>query len=167
VVAQIGTRLADGSLIHVTDSPAVQIIARVTDSRSINAMNALIDAPSGADAAVSDLVKEAAILTGLGSGRPTLQTTMTPSPALQMADVADATGAYRRGGAMQGGTELDLSLAYPDAIAASASPGVWFTGSALTALLLLDGSAIGSFQRAGDLTAQVQAIRAYSIAKGF
>ena len=41
VVAQTGTRLADGTMSHETDSQAVQITANVTGSRSINAMNAL------------------------------------------------------------------------------------------------------------------------------
>ena len=41
MVAQTGTRLSDGTLIHETDSPAVQITANVTGTRSINAMNAL------------------------------------------------------------------------------------------------------------------------------
>ena len=41
VVAQTGTRLSDGTMIHETDSQAVQITANVSGSRSINAMNAL------------------------------------------------------------------------------------------------------------------------------
>jgi hypothetical protein len=74
VVAQTGTRLADGALTRVADSQAVQITAEVSGARSINAMNALVTTPIGADAAAVAVVKEASVLTGFGSGRPTLST---------------------------------------------------------------------------------------------
>jgi hypothetical protein len=74
VVAQTGTRQPDGGLIHVTDSQAVQITASVTGTRSINALNALVGMPTDADAAVAEVVKEAAILSGFGAARPSVQT---------------------------------------------------------------------------------------------
>ena len=84
VVAQTGTRLSDGTVIHETDSQAVQITANVSGTRSINAMNALtgttnelgVAVPlSGADAVITDIVKAAKIHNGfVGSPRPTLQT---------------------------------------------------------------------------------------------
>ena len=75
VVAQVGTRQPDGTLAHVIDSPAVQITADVTGTRSLNGMQALVAVPDDADAQVVELVKEAAILAVLaGSGRPSLQT---------------------------------------------------------------------------------------------
>ena len=81
VVAQTGTRLADGTVIHETDSQAVQITANVTGTRSINAMNALtgtnvLDARSpGLTPTIAGIVQEAGIFTGfVGSTRPTLQT---------------------------------------------------------------------------------------------
>ena len=64
-----------GALTHETDSPAVQITASVTGSRSINAMNALtgtnvLDVPlTGADAAIAGIVQGAGIFTGF-VGRP-------------------------------------------------------------------------------------------------
>jgi hypothetical protein len=75
VIAQIGTRGRDGSLSQEVDSASVQITADVTGSRSINAMNALSTAPSGADAKIVGIVQQAGIFNGLaGSAPPTLQT---------------------------------------------------------------------------------------------
>ena len=75
VVAQTGTVLQNGTLTQVTDSTPVQIMADVTGTRSINAMNALVDTPGGADGAVAEIASEASILTGfVGSGRPAVQT---------------------------------------------------------------------------------------------
>ena len=81
VVAQTGTRLANGTMIHETDSQAVQITANITGSRSINAMNALTGTMSGRPARraltplIAGIVQGAGIFTGfVGSARPTLQT---------------------------------------------------------------------------------------------
>ena len=75
VAAQTGTVLANGTLTQVTDSPAVQITATAADSGSINAMNALVTKPTGADGDIADIAGEASIFTGFaGSSRPTLQT---------------------------------------------------------------------------------------------
>ena len=43
MIAQTGTLQANGSLTGEIDSPAVQITGDVTGSRSINAMNALVN----------------------------------------------------------------------------------------------------------------------------
>ena len=75
VVAQSGTLQKDGTLTQEIDSPAVQITANVTGSRSINAMNALITQPTGADADIASIAQQAGIFTGWsGATRPTLQT---------------------------------------------------------------------------------------------
>ncbi len=81
VVAQTGTRLPSlpdgtlGALSREIDSPAVQITANVTGSRSINAMNALTTGRQGADADIAGIVQQAGIFTGwTGSARSTLQT---------------------------------------------------------------------------------------------
>ena len=75
VIAQTGTRLSDGTLSREIDSPAVQITADVTGSRSINAMNALRTQPTGADADIASIVQQSGIFTGFGgSARPTVQT---------------------------------------------------------------------------------------------
>ena len=75
VVAATGSLQADGTLLHETDSQAMQISANVTGSRSINAMNALTGTITGADADIVSIAQGAAIFTGLiGAARPTLQT---------------------------------------------------------------------------------------------
>ena len=69
VVAQTGARqpgLPDGSLgalIREADSPAVQITAHVTGSRSINAMGALTTS-TGTDVGIAGIVQQAGIFTG-------------------------------------------------------------------------------------------------------
>jgi hypothetical protein len=76
VVAQIGTLLSDGTLTQEIDSPAVQITANVTGTRSINAMNALSNASeTDPDANTISIAQQAGIFTGWsGATRPTLQT---------------------------------------------------------------------------------------------
>ena len=73
-VAQLGVPDAKGVLTHVVDSPAMQITADVTGSRSINAINALVNPPAGAVGAMADVVAESGIFVGLGAGRPTVRT---------------------------------------------------------------------------------------------
>ncbi len=166
VVAQTGTLQANGSLTGEIDSPAVQITADVTGSRSINAMNALVNTPTTtADANVAGVVQQAGIFTGFGgTARPTWQTVLTPDPPLPLTTAGQATGAYNMAGLSEAATLLDLAALYPDAIGGSDSPGVMAApgGSVAAALLLLDGNATGSFQTADDPSAQAVAIKAYN-----
>jgi hypothetical protein len=83
VIAQTGTRqpnLPDGTLGALSgeiDSPAVQIIANVTGTRSINAMNALSTqlTATDPDANIVSIAQQAGIFTGWsGAAQPTLQT---------------------------------------------------------------------------------------------
>jgi hypothetical protein len=83
VIAQTGKRqpnLPDGTLGALSgeiDSPAVQITANVTGTRSINAMNALSTqlAATDPDANIVSIAQEAGIFTGWsGAAQPTLQT---------------------------------------------------------------------------------------------
>ena len=74
VVAQLGTRLADGTLSNVVDNPAVQITASVTGTRSINAVGALLNHVTGPDDDFVSVAQEASIFTGLGQTRPSLST---------------------------------------------------------------------------------------------
>jgi hypothetical protein len=169
VVAQTGTPLANGTLTRVTDSPAMQITATAAATGSINAMNAMVDPPAGSDASTARIASEANILTGLvGSGRPTLQTTLLPEPPVAQADLPGLQGAYSTAGAMQSGSELDLSTYYSGATSGYESPGVFASiNTAVTAaLLLLGGTASGAFQTADDLAATSQAIKAYTTASG-
>ncbi len=169
-VAQTGTLLANGTLTQITDSPAIQITATAAEAASINAMNAMVDPPTGSNAAAARIASETNIFTGFaGSARPTLQTTLAPAPPVSIADLSSLQGAYDSAGAMQSGSEADLSQYFADAIGAYASPGV-FAGvntSALAALLLLGGSGTGAFEVADDLAATGQAIRAYTTVSGF
>jgi hypothetical protein len=73
VVAQTGTLQPNGTLTQVIDSPAVQITANAADTCSINAMGALVLKPTGAEGDVANIASEAGILTGVGAGRPTVQ----------------------------------------------------------------------------------------------
>jgi len=72
VVAQLGARLASGTLWNVVDSPAVQITASVTGTRSVNAAGALLTGATGSDANVVITAQEASIFNGFGKARPIL-----------------------------------------------------------------------------------------------
>lgn len=165
VVAQTGTRLANGILTHVTDSPAMQITAAAAATGSINAMNAMVEPPTGSDASTARIASEANILTGLASsGRPTMQTTLLPEPPVAQQDLPALPGAYSTAGAMQAGSEFDLSPYYFGATSGYQSPGVFASvnSSAIAALLLLGGTATGAFQTADDRAATSQVIKAYT-----
>jgi hypothetical protein len=165
LVAQTGTLLANGTLTHVTDSPAIQITAKAAATGSINAMNAIVASSTGSDASTERIASEANILIGLpGSGRPTLQTTLLPDPPVAQADLPGLQGAYSTAGAMPSGSELDLSPYYAGATSGYESPGVFTSvnSAAMAALLLLGGTATGAFQMADDRAAASEAIKAYT-----
>ena len=127
MVAQTGTRLANGTVSRETDSPAMQITANVTGIRSINAMNALSGRTTGrpargADAAIVSIVQGAGIFNGfVGSTRPTLQTdgnfTAIAGDIYRMSDLFKASAptgqtiaGYRVAlGASGGGGQLQLN----------------------------------------------------------
>jgi hypothetical protein len=169
VVAQTGIRQTNGTLTQEVDSGAVQITADVTGNHSINAMNALITTPAGADANIADIVRQAGIFNGLaGSARPTLQTVIAPEPPASPSDLESATGSYNSAGSIQAGAQVDLSAFYATAIGNSATSGVLGSpGGALEiALLLLGGTATGAFRTTDNLTALSNAIKAYNTATG-
>ena len=97
VVAQSGKVLPDGSLANEIDSPAVQITASVTGTRSLNAAPALRNQPTGADAARVRLAQQATIFSGFGVARPGLATVGNVSTAagdvLSVSDLFTATPA--------------------------------------------------------------------------
>jgi hypothetical protein len=168
VVAQTGTLQSNGTLTQEIDSPAVQITANVTGSRSINAMNALSTQLSeiDPDASTVSIAQQAGILTGWsGATRPTLQTALNPDPPLPISDLQNTDGAYRSAGVDPASSDTtDLSAFYAASIGNEVSPGLFTSpgGTLETALLLLDGEATGAFQTAGDLTLSEQAIKAYN-----
>ncbi len=166
VAAQLGKLMADHTLTQVVDSPAVEITASVTGNRSINVLNALATPLTDAETAVGNVVSEAGIFTGLGNGRPTMQSSLTPEPPIASGALAGLVGAYTQAGTAQAG--LDMSQYYPGGIGGFASPGSFTDAgnAALVALLMLGGSAIGAFQTAGNVTQQATAIAAYNLVRG-
>ncbi len=170
VVAQTGTRLANGTLTREIDSPAVQIAANVTGTRSINAMNALATqlAATDPDADIASIAQQAGIFTGWsGAAQPTLQTALAVEPPVTLGALEATAGAYQSAGSNTSQPATDLSSFYPTAIASAESPGNFASpgGPVATALLLLGGVAVGAFQTVDDLTAQALAIRAYNTTK--
>ncbi|HYZ23348.1 MAG TPA: hypothetical protein VE690_14450, partial [Rhodopila sp.] len=150
-----------------TDSQAVQITAAVTGTRSINAMNALATLTTGADAATVAAVKEAGILTGIGTSRPTLQTAVTADLPIALAALGTAAGGYVASGTATSAADVDLSAYDPAAVGSSVAAGTFANpaNSLAAALLLLGGQGIGAFRAAGLQTSQAAATRAYSITR--
>jgi hypothetical protein len=70
VAAQANGYASDGSLTGTVDSLPVAITANVTGDRSINALGALITAPTGSDASYIELAQESATYTGYGTNTP-------------------------------------------------------------------------------------------------
>lgn len=170
VVAQLGTRLADGTLSNVVDSPAVQITANVTGVRSINAVGALLTRATGDDADFVNTAQEASIFTGLGKTRPGLRTVGTPYDLQVMETLlASLVGRFQStqsvASAVKASTAAPLLLnpRYAGAIAASLTAGSATAGSAGgTAPWLLDPSELGSYQTGGaGLALQKFAVAAY------
>jgi hypothetical protein len=130
-------------------------------------MSALSVDPTDSDANIASIVQQAGIFTGIGgSARPTLQTAITQQPALSPSELEASTGAFMSAGLSNATKAIDLSPFYPSAIGSSVSPGAPASpgGSLATALLLLDGTATGSFEVADNLTSQAEGIRAYATA---
>lgn len=132
VVAQLGTRLADGKLSNIVDSPAIQITASVTGTRSINASGALLTRASGSDANFVNTAQEASIFTGFGQPRPSLSTVGTPYDPQTAANLlAGLVGRFQSTQATANGTPfttLSLGPSYLGATAASQSAGSLATG---------------------------------------
>jgi len=170
VVARTGTGNADNSILAgEIDSPAVQITATVGDTRSINAMNALATPldPTDPDASTVSIAQAAGIFTGWsGAARPTLQTALAPRPNLSLSELEQANGAYQSASANASASAIDLTQFYQTATGSSVSPGAFTVpgGPLAIALLLLDGTAEGSFRATDDATV-TQAISAYTTTK--
>ncbi len=125
VVAQSGTLNPDGSIANEVDSPAVQITASVTGTRSINAANALLTQPKGADAASIAIAQQASIFTGFdGAARPSLTTVGNFTAAAS--DVYSVNDLFNAAPATAGGDIVSYKVALGD-------------GSGDNGQLLLDG----------------------------
>ena len=168
VVAQLGSRHADGTLSNVVDSPAVQITANVTGTRSLNGIGALLTRPTGSDADFVNTAQEASIFTGFGKARPSLSTvgTLYDSHTAESL-LASLVGRFQSTQAAASSTApatlLQLSPHYAGAIAASQTAGSTNTGSAQGAApWLLSPSDLESYQTAGaGLDLQKFAVAAY------
>jgi hypothetical protein len=162
VVAQTGTANSDGTLSDVTDSPAVQITASVTGTRSINAAAALATTPTGADADFVNVAQQAAIDTAYGANTPpTLTSVGTPAPPSVPADqLAASIGAYQStGGALTASELLSLyagAVGDSETTAASGRPAAGALGDGA-----LGDGALGGEETAGNLALQQLAIAAY------
>ena len=170
VVAQLGSRLPDGTLSNVINSPAVQITASVTGTRSLNGIGALLTRATGADAGFVNTAQEASIFTGLGKARPGLRTVGTPyDPRAAETLLASLGGRFQSTQAVASGVKastaapLLLNPHYAGAIAASLTAGSATAGGAGgTAPWLLDPSELGSYQTGGaGLALQKFAVAAY------
>jgi len=175
VVARTGTRGKDGALSGITDSPAVQITASVTGTRSINAIGALLTPtdPTASDANFLKVARDASIFTGFGSnGRPSLSTVGGASgPRIAAALLSSLLGAFQStepippAGAGSTPSASGLLSQYPGAIGGSqtldaignqqgSSPGL--------APWALDDRGLGGFQTGGgNLALQRFAVAAY------
>ncbi|TPG46436.1 hypothetical protein EAH89_24815 [Roseomonas nepalensis] len=124
---------------RVVDSPATEITARSTGTRSLNALSALRTlGATGFDAVVQD----AAVYRR--SGAATLASPVGPAkPSLPGAALAAAIGAYKASGASKGTTALDLSPLFAGSGATK--------GMAELAILLGSGTIGGVRTTGGDI----------------
>lgn len=176
VVAQLGTRLANGTLSNVTDSPAVQITANVTGTRSLNGLGALLNRATGSDANFVNTAQEASIFTGFGQARPSLSTVGMPYDP-QTAEtllaslpgrfqstqtVASALNAATAANSAAPPATLQFAPRYLGAVAASQTAGSATTGSNQAAPpWLLSSSDLEGYQTGGaGLTLQRFAVAA-------
>jgi hypothetical protein len=108
-----------GSSGLITDSPAQEITARTTGTRSINAMAAL-RTDDAADTGYDRIVRDAAVYGT--STAPKLSSTLQPAiPLLAAGALASAIGAYRATGSAT--AALDLSALYGGMVGASQAAG--------------------------------------------
>ena len=162
VVAQTGTLAANGTLNNVTDSPAVQITASVTGTRSINAVGALRTVPTGSDASFVNTASAASIFTGVGQAGPTLKAVGTPlGPNLDPGDLATLLGAYQSSQAIppaQSGAApstiptFDALQLYPGGIGGSEASSLTSAQEASQSIAswLLSNAQVGGLQTGGS-----------------
>jgi hypothetical protein len=175
VVARTGTRGKDGTLSGITDSPAVQITASVSGTRSINAIGALLTAtdPTASDANFLKVARDASIFTGFGpNGRPSLSTVGgATGPQIAEALLAGLLGAFQStepiplSGSSSTPSASTLLSQYPGAIGGRQTLDTIANqqgGSPSPASWALDDAGLGGFQTGGgNLALQRFAVAAY------
>ena len=168
VLAQLGTRLANGTLSNVINSPAVQITASVTGTRSQNGIGALLTRATRSAADFINTAQEASIVTGFGRARLGLSAVGTPcDPQVAEGLLASLVGRFQStqttANSAASGAALLLNPRYAGAVGASRTAGSATAGNAQgMAPWLLNPSDPGSYQTAGaGLTLQKFAVAAY------
>lgn len=168
VVARTGTRGADGTLSGITDSPAVQITASVTGTRSINATGALLT-PIGAtdsDANFLKVAQEASVFTGSGV-RPSLSTVGNPYNSQADLDLLIGLLGAFQSSAPAPTSGFDIPSQYADGTGGSQTLGLTdpqqANGQAVVPWALGETELAG-FQTAGsNLALQSFAVAAYQV----
>jgi hypothetical protein len=164
VVARTARADGSGGLTGIVDSPAVEITARVTGTRSINAMGAL-RSPEETSSGFDRIVRDAEVY-GTSSA-PILSTPIRPDdPVLSAGALSAAVGAYRATGGVMATGALDLTALFGSALGGSriGNPAATAELTRLSGLVtLLGGSSVGGVRSAGtDLSRQSQvAVQAY------
>ncbi len=174
VVAQAGTRNADGTLSNLVDSPAVQITANVTGTCSINAVGALLTQPTGSDASFVQVGQEATVFTGFGLPRPGLATAgNTYEPQASADSLVNPLGAFQSSEALAStqssgappAANFDLLSLYTNASGGSQTTGSTTPQQDIAQTLLtwaLSAHELGGFQTAGsNFSLQRFAVAAY------
>jgi hypothetical protein len=148
-------RRTDATTGLITDSPAMEVTARATGTRSINALAAL-RTDGLTDTGFDRIVRDAAVYET--SSAPSLSSALHPaSPTLSAQALASAVGAYRMTGS--GATALDLTALYGGVVGASqaagaAPPRIQQLSSLVT---LLGGGTVGGVRTAGTDIAKLTA----------
>ena len=165
VVAQLGKRLASGASSNVIDSPAVQVTASVSGTRSVNAVGALLTQAKGSDAAFVNTAQEASIFSGFGQARPTLASVGTPyDPQVDANILATLLSAFQSServsgvqntsgaaGASTSTTRYQIVPQYAGATGASQATGSAALGSVQNAApWTLSNSDLDGYQTGGD-----------------
>ena len=163
VIAQSGIRATNGTLTNVVDSPAVQITAAVTGRRSINAVNALLTAPTGADAAFLRVAQEAGIFTGFGASRPTISTgNIRYEPQAMAALLTGVVGAFYSTDRANA-SPINVFNGIADAVGSNqGAAGAAQDRTRAVAAWAQNATDEGGFQVAGTLALQRFAIAAYA-----
>ncbi|MEN0074503.1 MAG: hypothetical protein AAGC69_08970 [Paracraurococcus sp.] len=169
VVARQGKSDGKGGLTGIVDSPAVQITASTTGTRSINAAAALRTPPEpgDSDAAFLRVAQGSALFSGLGNTttRPSLSTVIPgDDPALSPERLAGLLRTFQALGWSGTGAQ-DPALLYAGAVGGSrsnAAPATAASSRGAIALALLLGNDIGGVQVAADGQGQtLMALQAY------
>ncbi|MCR0984796.1 hypothetical protein [Roseomonas populi] len=145
-------RRSDAATRLVIDSPALEITARSTGTRSINALAAL--RADGTGTGFDRVVRDAAVYRT--SSAKALSSTVGPAvPAASAAALAAAVGAYRATGSTASATNtLDLSALFAGAGGASSAQLVGLS----ELITLLGGGTVGGVRSTGTEMAKLTAL---------